>query len=63
MVNLKIGCAGWAYDDWKGSFYPKSLPPEDRLTHYAKYFNFIEVNTTFYNSPSQAITKTWNDKT
>lgn len=49
MTPFHIGTAGWTYDDWAGNFYPD--PPPRRfqpLPYYARYFNLVEVNATFY---------------
>lgn len=63
MTNLQIGCAGWVYDDWKGSFYPKSISSQDQLMFYSNYFNVVEINSTFYNPPSLSTVKRWRRET
>src|SRR6056297_329541 len=62
-MNLKIGCAGWSYDSWKKVFYPPHLKKSDWLNYYSKYFNFVEVNSTFYNPLSSDTMRKWNDET
>jgi len=62
MVNIKIGCAGWSYKDWIGTFYPKNLKASKQLTFYSKYFDYIEVNSTFYNLPSQDMIYNWKSR-
>jgi uncharacterized protein YecE (DUF72 family) len=62
-MNLRIGAAGWSYDDWKDVFYPKSLSKGDWLQYYAKYFDFVEVNSTFYNILNRDIFEKWNVET
>lgn len=54
-----VGCAGWAYDDWIGPFYPKSLKKDHHLAYYAKFFDFTEVNSTFYNLPAEETVRKW----
>lgn len=51
-VELFIGTAGYSYPDWKNVFYPPNLAVERYLEHYAKFFNALEVNFTFYRMPS-----------
>jgi len=43
---------GWSYSFWRDSFYPRDLAPKDFLSYYAKKFNTVEVNSTFYRVPS-----------
>jgi len=62
MVKINIGCAGWDYKDWVPSFYPKSLEKYNRLNFYSRFFDLIEINTTFYNVPKYSIVKKWNGR-
>lgn len=55
-----IGCAKWNKQDLKG-FYPRGT--KDELAYYSTQFNCIELNATFYKSPSKEQVKTWYDKT
>lgn len=43
-----IGTSGWTYDDWKGRFYPADLPKKSWFDYYARQFNAVEVNATYY---------------
>lgn len=58
--NIFVGCAKWNKTDLKG-FYPKGT--KDELTYYSQQFNSIELNATFYKSPSAEQVFTWKDKT
>ncbi len=60
QFTVYIGCAKWNKTDLKG-FYPRGT--KDELAYYATQFNSIELNATFYNSPSQEQVLTWNKKT
>ncbi len=59
MANIVVGCAGWDYADWVGVFYPRKLAKTDQLAHYAKFFDFVEVNSTFYNLPTHETLLKW----
>lgn len=48
MGELRIGTSGYRYEDWVGHFYPENLNPRDWLSYYARHFNTVEVNSTFY---------------
>ena len=49
---IYVGTSGYAYEDWKGHFYPPGLDPREYLAYYARHFNFTEVNSTYYRQPS-----------
>ncbi|WP_270090065.1 DUF72 domain-containing protein [Sphingobacterium sp. SYP-B4668] len=58
--EVSVGCAKWNKTDLKG-FYPRGT--KDELSYYATQFNSIELNATFYNSPSKEQVETWKSKT
>ena len=62
MVKIFIGTAGWDYKDWIGPFYPKLLESLNRLGFYTKFFNVIEINTTFYSLPKFSTVQNWSDQ-
>ena len=46
---VRIGCSGWQYDSWRGgAFYPERCPQRRWLSYYARQFETVEVNSTFY---------------
>ncbi len=49
---LRIGTSGFSYDDWKGEVYPKNLAKKDMLAWYTRWFETLEVNSTYYTIPS-----------
>lgn len=58
-MNIKIGCSGWVYPEWKGVFYPKDLPQKEWFSFYANKFNSVEINNTFYNFPTRSTINKW----
>jgi uncharacterized protein YecE (DUF72 family) len=57
---VRVGPAGWSYADWKGIVYPKDAKTKfDELAYLAKYFNVIEINSTFYRPPSEKASRSW----
>ena len=62
-MNIKIGCTGWSYSGWSGTFYPRNLKSSDWLQYYAKIFDITEINSTFYRIPDQEIVRRWNADT
>jgi len=55
MSKLRIGTAGYSYNDWRGKFYPSHLASRDFLSHYANFFNCVEINATYYKIPSPKV--------
>lgn len=51
---LRIGTSGYYYKDWAGKFYPSELKAEERLAFYAREFNTVEINSTYYRMPTPA---------
>lgn len=60
---VRIGPAGWSYEDWKGIVYPIGMPRTlHPLTYLSEFFDTIEVNTTFYRPPLARQCASWIDK-
>ncbi|QOI98337.1 MAG: DUF72 domain-containing protein [Flammeovirgaceae bacterium] len=57
-----VGCAKWGRPDWVGKIYPKGTKAGDFLEHYARQFNCIELNATFYRMPTRKQTSGWKSK-
>lgn len=62
-MELKIGCTGWGYGEWEGTFYPKTVRQKDRLRHYSSIFDITEVNSSFYNAIPRQTASRWNLET
>src|SRR2546427_462021 len=60
---LRVGCSGWSYKDWIGPFYPKDAQPSDYLRLYASIFDAVEVDSTFYRTPSSGMVSNWKRAT
>lgn len=58
-MRILAGTSGYAYKEWKGSFYPDDLPNDEMLAHYAKQFGTVEINNTFYRMPRESVLKNW----
>jgi len=54
-----IGCSGWSYDSWKGTYYPTGLKSREWLPYYARDFPTVEINMSFYRLPSERILRSW----
>ena len=58
-MNLHVGTSGFAYKEWKGSFYPKDLPDKQMLHYYAEQFGTVEINNTHYRFPKATMLENW----
>lgn len=57
---IRVGVAGWDYDDWWGIVYPKPAPRGfDPLEHLSGYFDAVEVNSTFYRPMAAKTARAW----
>ena len=62
MLEAIIGTSGWWYDHWKGIFYPSGMEKRDWFHYYAKSFNTVEINSSFYRLPFENVVKGWAKK-
>ena len=54
---------GFSYADWAGVFYPPGTKAGDYLAHYARYFDAVELDTTFHGTPPPERVRRWADAT
>lgn len=59
MTEYYIGTSGWHYGHWSGLFYPEKLARRQWLEFYARHFNTVELNNSFYNLPSEKAFTNW----
>ena len=58
-MKLFAGTSGYAFKEWKGSFYPDDLKDEGMLGFYAGRFPAVEINNTFYRLPKEHVLQGW----
>jgi uncharacterized protein YecE (DUF72 family) len=58
-VRLLAGTSGFAYKEWKGTFYPEDLKDTEMLRYYAARFPSVEINNTFYRMPKVELLEKW----
>jgi uncharacterized protein YecE (DUF72 family) len=66
--RVRVGTSGWSYPSgegtWNGIFYPeKKSKGFDDLSFYARHFDTVEVNSTFYRVPAIQTTRDWAKRT
>jgi uncharacterized protein YecE (DUF72 family) len=59
--EIRIGTSGWYYEHWKELFYPKDLAKSKWFEFYAKQFDTVELNNTFYHLPKEQSIKRWEE--
>jgi len=58
--DIRIGTSGWHYAHWEGLYYPEKLPKSKWFEYYARDFDTVEINNTFYQLPKQETFKNWH---
>jgi uncharacterized protein YecE (DUF72 family) len=53
--KILLGTSAFGAEGWIGSFYPKGMQPRHFLSYYATKFNTVELDNTFYRTPSFAL--------
>ena len=61
-VCCRIGTSGWNYPHWSGVFYPPGMKSTAWFQHYARFFDTVEVNNTFYRMPSAKTLASWREQ-
>jgi uncharacterized protein YecE (DUF72 family) len=59
-MGLWVGTSGYAYPEWRGSFYPQKMQTTKMLPYYAEHFPTVEINNTFYRMPNAKILEGWS---
>ena len=61
--NLLLGTSAFTANGWAGSFYPTGTNPKNYLAYYSTKFQTVEVDSTFYGTPSTETVSRWYLKT
>jgi uncharacterized protein YecE (DUF72 family) len=61
--HVLVGTSAFTASGWSGSFYPVGMKSSDYLTHYASKFRTVEIDSTYYGTPSEATVTSWHRKT
>jgi uncharacterized protein YecE (DUF72 family) len=57
--TIHIGTSGWHYQHWVGPFYPDGMQADDFLDYYARHFDTVEINNSFYGLPEEGTLRQW----
>lgn len=57
-----VGTSGWFYNHWVERFYPPDIPKSAWFSFYARHFQTVEVNSSFYRMPTAERCMSWAGK-
>jgi uncharacterized protein YecE (DUF72 family) len=61
-VKVFIGTSGWHYKHWLGGvFYPPETKAAQMFDFYARHFNTVEINNSFYHLPTAKTFDNWRE--
>lgn len=60
---IYVGVGGWTFAPWRGVFYPEGLRQAAELRYASRRLTSIEINGTFYRTPSAATFRHWAAET
>ena len=61
--GLFLGTSAFTAAGWPGSFYPVGMKSSEYLTYYASKFQTVEIDSTYYGTPSASTVSAWYQKT
>lgn len=61
--SLRVGTSSFASADWVGVFYPPGTRPEGYLPSYAERFDTVEIDSSFYGTPTPKQVENWRART
>ena len=60
--DVRIGCSGYYYKHWIGKFYKEGTRPYKFFDEYIRFFDTVELNSTFYHYPTEKQVESWIKK-
>lgn len=61
-MSVQVGTSGWGYDHWRDVLYPPDTARADRLVLYARRFQTVELNSSFYRWPRNSTFARWRER-
>ena len=58
-MNYHLGLPAWGFPGWRGTYFPRPAGGESALSLYARVFNTVEGNTSFYRVPDADTARRW----
>jgi uncharacterized protein YecE (DUF72 family) len=63
VAEIRIGTCSWADEALSKHWYPKGLAAGERLRYYARHFDTVEVDSTYYRLPVEEMVRRWAERT
>jgi uncharacterized protein YecE (DUF72 family) len=57
--QILVGTSSWADPGFVKEWYPPKLPAKERLPWYARHFDYVELNSSFYAVPDRNTVHNW----
>jgi uncharacterized protein YecE (DUF72 family) len=58
-MRILAGASGYSFKEWRGTFYPDKMKPEEMLPFYSARLPTVEINNTFYRFPRANVVEEW----
>src|SRR6266852_3025314 len=62
LPDILLGTSSFTATGWQGPFYPQGMRSRDFLSYYASRFQTVEIDSTFYGTPSASTVTSWSEK-
>jgi len=62
IMKIYVGTSGYAYNEWKGRFYPEKISTKEMLRFYSGRLRTVEINNTFYRMPKESVLMSWAEQ-
>ncbi len=62
-MRFRLGCAVWAFQGWRGEFFPADAPQHSMLSLYSRRMMAVEGNSVFYGVPTSEVLAKWSEQT
>ncbi len=63
MAEIRVGTCSWADEALSKHWYPPGTPAGERLSVYAREFDTVEVDSTYYRLPVEEMVERWAART
>jgi uncharacterized protein YecE (DUF72 family) len=63
VTGAYVGTSGFSYPSWRGGFYPEKAKPAEFLGWFSERLPSVELNTSFYQLPSEEQFRRWASET
>lgn len=61
--DIRLGVGGWAFEPWRGVFYPPGLKQKEELAYASRRLTAIEINGTYYSTFKPQSWRKWREET